>query len=134
MVTGFVVGKVVDGDLENTNPNDARALRAQSASLMERLQELQGGDKMIDPHDGKTIGQIVAPPEPGTNVVLAQMRLDRVGLLGDGVWKHTNKIKLGDLGEMRYLPYMPLWWPEIDRDTGKAKKVDGVDDDEEQLD
>lgn len=135
-IVGDLSEPMVIDDQENANTMNRAAveLKAQAASLMERLQLLQGGDKMIDPQDGKTIGQIVAPPEPGTNVVLAQMRLDRVGLLGDGVWKHTNKIKLGDLGEMRYLPYMPLWWPEINRETGKAKEVDPVDENEEQLD
>ncbi len=125
-----------DDDDEKKKNDDAAHLAAQSVSLMERLQELHEGDKMIDPQDGKTIGQIIAPPEPGTNVVLAQMRLDRVGLLGDGVWTHTNKVKVGDLGEMRYLPYLPLWWPEIDRETGKAKTkdTDGEEDLGDELD
>jgi len=116
-----------DDEDEKKEEGDAAALVAQSANLMKRLQELKGGEKMVDSKDGKTVGQIIAPPEPGTNVVLAQMRLDRVGLLGDGVWTHTNKVKIGDLGELRYLPYLPLWWPEIDPESGKAKEPDSDD-------
>jgi hypothetical protein len=140
---GSILGMMsgAGGDVATT-PDETReeqteaqsVLAAQSLALMEGLQELQTGDKMVDSSDGKTIGQIIAPPEPGTNVVLAQVRLDRVGLLGDGVWTHTNKVKVGDLGEFRYLPYLPLWWPEIDRETGKAKEVDGDDNDDEELD
>ena len=99
--------------------------RAQSEALLEGLQSIQRGDKIVESKDGKTIGQVIATPEEGTNVLLAQMRLDRVGLLGDkGVWSHTNKITIGDNDNLlRYLPYLPLWWPEIDVNTGKAKEV-----------
>jgi len=87
-----------------------------------------------------------ALPEEGTNVLLAQMRLDRVGLLrppsssrkrkqkeeddnnnddeGPG-WKSNNKISIGESNgsnPLRFLPYIPLWWPKIDPDTGKAKE------------
>jgi transferase CAF17, mitochondrial len=126
----------VDGDNQEEKKDDTEAksaatLAAQSKALMEGLQQgLKVGDKMVDSSDGKTIGQIIALPEPGTNVVLAQVRLDKVGLLGEGVWTHTNKVKVGELGEFRYLPYLPLWWPEIDRESGKAKVV--TDDDEEE--
>ena len=105
-------------------------LAGQSLALMEGLQSIKPGDKMVDSSDGKTIGQILSPPEPGTNIVLAQVRLDRVGLLGDGVWTHTNKVKVGDFGELRYLPYLPLWWPEIDRESGKAKVIEEEEDEE----
>ena len=122
---------------------DRSQLRAQADILLETLQStIKVGDKIQDTKDGKTIGQIIATPADGTNVVLAQMRLDRVGLLGNGVWNHTNKITIGggsgknkvsNDGEddkddknkkrqqqFRYLPYLPLWWPEIDRSSGKA--------------
>jgi hypothetical protein len=96
-------------------------MKSQSDALFEVIQSFQNGDKIKDVKDGKTIGQIVATAEEGTNVLLAQMRLDRVGLLGDGVWNHTNKITVGDNPyHLRYLPYLPLWWPEFDRETGKA--------------
>lgn len=133
-------GNSSEDDEETKGDDDKKAalqLAAQSVALMEGLQQLQAGDKMVDSQDGKTIGQIIAPPEPGTNVVLAQMRLDKVGLLGDGVWTHTNKVKVGDLGELRYLPYLPLWWPEIDPKSGKAKEPNDDEDDgeeEEELD
>ena len=28
---------------------------------------------------------------------------------------------MGGDHEYRYLPFLPLWWPEIDPETGKAK-------------
>jgi hypothetical protein len=103
-------------------------MRAQSEALFEQLQSYKTGDKIYDSKDGKTIGQIVATPAEGTNVLLAQMRLDRVGLLGnDTAWSHTNKVTIGDNAEsvggspLRYLPYLPLWWPPINPETGKAK-------------
>ena len=79
-------------------------------------------------------------------MLLAQMRLDKVGLLDvqpqrrkskndeknnateqDDLptWKHTNKISIGDSNSadpLRFLPYLPLWWPTIDRQNGKAKE------------
>ena len=67
------------------------------------------------------------------------MRLDRLGLLGNNAqnkWLRTNKILIGDEStkEYRYLPYLPLWWPEIDRETGKEKIVEEKTDVEEELD
>lgn len=82
------------------------------------------GAKIVDAKDGKTIGQVISTPAPGTPILLAQMRLDEVGLLdnGDRKFSMTNKILIGDCKEeYRFLPYMPIWWPEIDRETGKAK-------------
>jgi len=92
------------------------------------------GAKIIDSKDGKTIGQIVSPPVKGTNVVLALMRLDAVGLLKGGTWSKTNKVDIGDgdsKRQLRYLPYLPLWWPSLDHETGKARDED--DDGEEEL-
>ena len=114
-----------DGDNPRTE-KDQQLLEAQSGSLFERLQMYKPGDKIVDTKDGKTIGQIIALPEPGTNVLLAQMRLDRVGLLGeDHAWSHTNKVTIGetDPDPLRYLPYLPLWWPKIDRTTGKENNT-----------
>jgi transferase CAF17, mitochondrial len=140
-IIGMMTGAAEDNhhhEEDEKKTNDAASpsaiLAGQSLALMEGLQSIKAGDKMVDTSDGKTIGQILSPPEPGTNVVLAQVRLDRVGLIGDGVWTHTNKVKVGDFGELRYLPYLPLWWPEIDRESGKAKVVNNsLEDDEEEL-
>lgn len=89
----------------------------------ERVQEIEedcvAGAKLVDTATNKTIGKIVSPPVKGTNVVLALMRLEAVGLLEGGKWSHTNKIKVGER-EYRYLPYLPMWWPELDPATGKA--------------
>jgi len=93
------------------------------------------GAKIVDSKTSKTIGQIISPPVKGTNVVLALMRLDAIGLLGDGVWSKTNKVKIGDSeNELRYLPYLPLWWPEIDPETGKTKEESSDDEEEEEID
>ena len=82
------------------------------------------GTKIVDKDSGKTIGQIVSKPASGTSIILAQMRLDEVGLLEKkGVnWSQRNKIVIGDDESTvyRYLPYIPTWWPEIDPKTGKG--------------
>lgn len=117
---GGIIG-MMSGDMIEDKTPEAEELRKQSEALFLEAQNYQKGDKIYDVKDGKTIGQIVAGAEEGTNVILAQMRLDRVGLLGDGVWSHTNKIRIGDSdNQLRYLPYLPLWWPDIDRQSGKA--------------
>jgi folate-binding protein YgfZ len=114
-------------ELEISEEEKAKAEKIQKASevLMDDLKEIAvPGAKIIDVKDGKTIGQVISTPAPGTSVVLAQMRLDEVGLLDskDKKFSMTNKILIGDGKEQyRYLPYMPIWWPEIDRETGKAK-------------
>ena len=105
-----------------------KTLQADSDILMKELETTAiPGAKIIDQKDGKTIGEIISTPAAGTPVVLAQMRLDRVGLLksDDIKWSHTNKITIGDsLKEYRYLPYIPLWWPDIDSKSGKEQKED----------
>ncbi|CAJ1961735.1 unnamed protein product [Cylindrotheca closterium] len=121
---GGVVG-IMSGDMVQEQTPETEELRKQSEALFQEVQNYKKGDKIYDVKDGKTIGQIVAGAEEGTNVLLAQMRLDRAGLLGDGVWSHTNKIRIGDHdNQLRYLPYLPLWWPVIDRKSGKAATED----------
>jgi transferase CAF17, mitochondrial len=81
------------------------------------------GFKMIDVETGTTVGQIMSPPVKGTNLVLALMRLESVGLLQGGTWSQKNKVTI-DGKQFRYLPYVPLWWPEVSLTTGKAKRDD----------
>ena len=117
---GTIVGMMSGGMIEHESP-ESKEVKSQSDALLEEIQTIQPGQKIYDVKDGKTIGQIISSADEGTNVLLAQMRLDRVGLLGDGVWNYTNKITIGDnQNQLRYLPYLPLWWPEIDRESGKA--------------
>lgn len=100
-----------------------KQMQEDSEVLLQDLEKVAvPGAKIIDQKDGKTIGQIISSPAPGTPVVLAQMRLDQVGLLRSdkAKWSQTNKITIGDgLKEYRYLPYIPLWWPEVDSESGK---------------
>jgi len=136
------------------HPDDQRRAEQDAEKYKEELKKLQTsaeqlqsevselavpGSSIIDKKDGKTIGKVISTPAPGTTVILAQMRLDRLGLLGkgDNKWLRTNKILIGDNStkEYRYLPYLPLWWPDIDRATGKEKIVENDDDDgDEELD
>jgi folate-binding protein YgfZ len=118
MMTGSV--DVGEGEEES---EELKQMRAHGDALLEEVQTMERGHKIVDTNDGKTIGQIVAKPELGTNVLLAQMRLDRVGLLGEGKWSYMNKVTIGDNpNPVRLLPYLPLWWPEIDTETGKAQE------------
>ncbi|GFH46787.1 hypothetical protein CTEN210_03261 [Chaetoceros tenuissimus] len=98
-------------------------LRKLSDQICEDLEEhAKPGAKIIDKKDGKTIGQVISSPASGTSVLLAQMRLDEVGLLESDKSKFsmTNKIQIGDsVNEYRYLPYIPIWWPDVDRKSGK---------------
>jgi folate-binding protein YgfZ len=102
-------------------------LRTSSQRLRDEVgQHATPGASIIDKKDGKTIGKVVSSPASGTTVLLAQMRLDRLGLLGGmgSGWSRTNRILIGECEkEYRYLPYLPLWWPEIDGETGKEKVV-----------
>jgi folate-binding protein YgfZ len=135
MMSGSPLPIADGGDGEGSDTSAARAgleeLQKQSEALFEELQSYKAGDKIYDTKDGKTIGQVVAAPQEGTNVLLAQMRLDRVGLMRDekgSPWSYTNKVTIGgDEGgggssPLRYLPYLPLWWPPIDPETGKARQ------------
>ncbi len=109
-----------------------KRLQAESENLMQELESTAiPGAKIIDQENGKTIGEIISTPASGTPVVLAQMRLDQVGLLqgnsnkkdGDrSKWSYTNKVTIGDSSRVfRYLPFIPLWWPEIDPTSGKER-------------
>jgi hypothetical protein len=133
-----------DADLMRASLNNA-------AELVETLQEHgRAGAKLVDPRSGSTMGTIVSPPLPGTNVVTAMMRLEPLGLLQSSPmssagspthWSNTNKIVLvneaGGGGttattsrELRYLPYLPLWWPlRMDSHTGKASEDQEEDSD-----
>ena len=137
----------IDDDEEKLKKHqqELEKLQLSGQKLQEEINELAvPGASIVDKKDGKTIGKVISSPAPGTTVILAQMRLDRLGLLGTGdnatnKWLRTNKILIGNEStkEYRYLPYLPLWWPEIDKETGKEKiaveeKKD--DDDDEELD
>ena len=137
----------IDDDEEKLKKHqqELEKLQLSGQKLQEEINELAvPGASIVDKKDGKTIGKVISSPAPGTTVILAQMRLDRLGLLGTGdnatnKWLRTNKILIGNEStkEYRYLPYLPLWWPDIDKETGKEKiaveeKKD--DDDDEELD
>jgi len=121
-----------ENDGKDVNLNDEAAgngglsrLQLDGERLMEEVAAVAlPGASIVDKKDGKTIGKIVSAPAPGTTVLLAQMRLDRVGLLGEKwKWTRTNRVVVGEsTKELRYLPYLPLWWPEIDSTTGKEKE------------
>jgi len=103
-----------------------KKLQKENEILLQDLEKVAvPGAKILDQKDGKPIGQIISLPASGSPVILAQMRLDQVGLLKNdsGIkWNQTNKILIGEgLREFRYLPFLPLWWPEIDPKTGKRK-------------
>jgi folate-binding protein YgfZ len=116
-----------DVELSEEEEEAMKSLQKASEELLKDLEDVAlPGAKIMNQKDGKTIGQIISTPASGTPIVLAQMRLDQVGLLEskdkDMKWSQTNKIMIGDgLREYRYLPYIPLWWPEIDPKTGKEK-------------
>ena len=120
---------------EESSENVAN-LQKEGERLMEEVASVAvPGAKIVDKKDGKTIGKVVSAPAPGTTVLLAQMRLDRMGLLGgEEMWSRTNRILIGDgTKELRYLPFMPLWWSDIGAD-GKEKVVEeSSESDEEEV-
>ena len=123
-----------DANIAREREEERQKLREAGDKLQNEVSELAvPGASIVDKKDGKTIGKIVSSPAPGTTVILAQMRLDRVGLLGkDENWSRTNKILIGEGSkEYRYLPYLPLWWPDIDSETGKEEEKKA---DEDELD
>ncbi|KAL3794133.1 hypothetical protein HJC23_012840 [Cyclotella cryptica] len=130
-----------DNDGSTVESEEAKQRQIELQKLREAGERLQNeisalaipGASIVDKKDGKTIGKVISAPAPGTTVLLAQMRLDRLGLLGNAEkWSRTNKILIGEgTKEYRYLPYLPLWWPEIDTETGKEKLADEKNDDDE---
>jgi len=125
-------GAIVSMITENIFPRDSQendsinvmSGRSEMNDFVSSLQNFANyGAMIVDQHDGKTIGQVVSPPVQGTNVILAQMRLEKLGLLegeGTGKWSRLNRVLIGDgKTECRFLPYIPLWWPQIDPKTGK---------------
>jgi hypothetical protein len=132
-----------DAAFENNSLTHEQLMKLQESArtLQEEIHDIAKlGTSIIDKKDGKTICKIVSSPASGTTILLAQMRLDRLGLLkesgGDGRWSLTNKILIGEsTKEYRFLPYLPLWWPEIDAETGKEKAevIAKKDDDEDEL-
>jgi hypothetical protein len=78
-------------ELSEEEKQRAEQMQKSSEALMKDLEEIA---KIIDVKDGKTIGHINPAPAPGTSVLLAQMRLDEVGLLEseDRKFRMTNKV------------------------------------------
>jgi hypothetical protein len=60
-----------------------KEMQAKSKALFYQLQSYKAGDRFYNNKEGQTIGQIVATPAEGTNTILAQIRLDGVGLMGN---------------------------------------------------
>jgi transferase CAF17, mitochondrial len=140
-----------DPSLTQQERVDMQASADKAAELVETLQAHgRTGAKIVDPASGATVGSVVSPPLPGTNAVVAMMRLESLGLLqppagagGAGsTWSNTNKVVLVNDAddattsrELRYLPYLPLWWPlRMDLHTGKASESQEIDDDEDSSD
>ena len=84
------------------------------------------GDSIVDKSSNKKIGSVVTPPDSATqaNVAIIQLRLDDVlsGYDGSG----DNSLVVINDQDFRCLPYIPIWWPKIDLETGKAEKVEKV--------
>jgi len=141
---GNLVAMTTGSILRDANPVDDGARREldvaqrRADELLEIIERTcQGGAKIVNVHDGRTVGKIVSPPMPGTNLILALTRLESVGLLKGGMWSKTNKVTVGDTdssAQLRYLPYLPLWWPRLDPETGKGKEDDDDDDDDNDSD
>jgi folate-binding protein YgfZ len=142
-----------DPSLTEQERVDMQASVDKATELVETLRAHgRMGAKIVDPASGATVGSVVSPPLPGTNAVVAMMRLESLGLLqpptgGGGAgtaaagstWSNTNKVVLVNDAddtttsrELRYLPYLPLWWPlRMDLHTGKASKSQEIDDDDD---
>jgi len=127
MLSGSVLPLPDDGVAEEKKAEDEYKTMEEASKFVQEISSIAGeNSKIVDTKDGRTIGKIVSSPAPGTTVLLAQMRMDRVGLLGgDNKWSRVNRILIGDSKkELRYLPFMPLWWPDVDSETGKGKIVE----------
>jgi len=128
---------------EKSLPSEGDINDCTNTKVMETLDELEThgkiGSKIINRSDGRTVGEIVSAASPGTSVVIAQMRLEWLGMLKNSTggendqdatrntvhhpWKITNKVVIGSgKRELRCLPYIPLWWPNINMSTGKGEE------------
>ena len=137
ITTGAALMELADDKNHEDEATRDEILRARlrADELLERIESsCKEGAKIIDMKQniGKSIGQIVSKPVKGTNVVLALMRLESTGLITGKFWSKTNKVKIGDSEHLfRYLPYLPLWWPEFDARTGKARAEYGKEEDDD---
>lgn len=69
-------------------------------------------------------GVVVTPPLEGSNVAVLQLRLDKV--LRDFDVGNVHEVEVGgDKVRLKILPFVPAWWPDIDVETGKARKEAG---------
>jgi hypothetical protein len=128
---------------EKSPPSEGDIIDCTNTKVMETLDELEThgkvGSKIINRKDGRTVGEIVSAALPGTSVAIAQMRLEWLGMLKTSTggendqdttmntlhhpWKITNKVVIGGgKRELRCLPYIPLWWPNINISTGKEEE------------
>lgn len=110
-----------------------------TTNYMVELQDMGvRGASIVNSKDGKTIGQVLSSPSPGSSVLLAQLRLDRVCVLGETgndkdlgtinihqQWNPMNSIQIGNhTKEYRCLPYIPQWWPtNINFKSGKKVNI-----------
>jgi len=115
---------------EDTETKNDQEMDERQAQLEEAFSVK--GAKLLDAESSDTIGEIISPMSEGSSVVLAQMRMDRVGITKGkkGAWSALNKIivkgtdKTQNRKEWRYLPYLPLWWPPVvDPKTGKEGEI-----------
>ena len=112
-------------DPEKAKGTESEPLVKMAHELMTVLPKVAvHGTKIVDTNDGKTVAKILSPPVKGTNVVTALCQLDAMALMGNNPWEHFNKVRIGESDRVfRYLPYLPLWWPPLDPETGKAKEM-----------
>jgi len=86
------------------------------------LHSIASGDKVLAKSGGKKLGTVITPPchETQTNVAIIQLRLDDI--MKD--YDCTGESSLVEVGGQvfRCLPYMPVWWPRIDLETGKQEE------------
>ena len=137
VLQGSLIPQSIKSDDEKKDDDDHKLLSPEEEAEIKKLQQESDelvqeiemyavpGANIIDKTDGKTIGKIVSAPASGTSILLAQMRLDKVGLLQGSKWNITNRVWIGEgTQDLRFLPFMPLWWPDIDIQNGKAKTDD----------
>jgi len=128
-----------DSDEKEQNKRRNNELQQSFQSLHNDLQTIAvPGSKIVDASDGRELGTVLTGPAPGTSVILTRIRMDRIGLVGTNSggkkgkvsdkdmknkWKKTMKVRVGESKtEYRCLPYIPMWWPEMDPITGKEKE------------